>query len=313
MSLKRTKLNFSSFYFMTSFWILFDGETGVSSSDWSASANDSIGISSASFQRLRFLRCSFLSDQGFSSCLSFFVIYLLTSQSGDGLEAKIAVDEKRDSFLYLPTIALTELSTFPPLPFLRFGWIEIIASWPEFKKCKDVQPIEQKCQLFVEQFRLNPKILDGSMVTFHCDVNSNNSSHFHDYSELLGYLRNQLLPIFDKPRGLMFEISFNSDSDRTVRTEGKSIISSLLQMPQIERVLSVGIVFYDDEQTDLPIDEISNWLHRNHGDQRERSLFISSNPRDAGTNEMLLNHLKEVHSAYFYYILCLFFANKLKY
>ena len=228
---------------------------------------------------------------------------MLTSQSGDGLEAKIAVDEKRDSFLYLPTIALTELSTFPPLPFLRFGWIEIIASWPDFKKCKDSQPIEQKCQLFVEQLRLNPEILDGSMVTFHCDVDSNNSSHFHDYFELLGYLRNQLLPIFDKPRGLMFEISFESESDRT---EGKSIISSLLQMPQIERVLSVEIVFHDDERTDLPVDEISNWLHRNHGDQRERSLLISCNARGAGTNERLLSHLKEVPSACIFYFMLIF-------
>ena len=122
-----------------------------------------------------------------------------------------------------------------------------------------------------EQLKLVKPVLDDSDLHIHVQVDENNPSRFSDHSELLNYLRSRLLPACDgKPRGYCFEITLDSD-----KGAGRCILSTLLQMPQIN---CVRIDFFDVDRTKLPVVEISNFLHRKCSSQQERELFFELLP-----------------------------------
>lgn len=203
--------------------------------------------------------------------------YLLSisSQSGLGLEAKIHRNIEDIKYSDYSHISLSDLPTFPA--FLRFD-IELFSSWSDVddEKAWDTQSIAAKCQFLEEQLKLiKPTILSVSELCFYGQIDKNNSSRFSDHSELLNFLRNRLLPICDgeEPRAYGFVIVLYSE-----KSAGRCVLSSLLQIPEIDRSSQVEINIYDAEQTNLPIGEISNWLHRKCDVQRERSLFIFSSP-----------------------------------
>ena len=135
-------------------------------------------------------------------------------------------------------------------------------------------------------------------MNFDFIIDQSEPSCFCDHSKVLEYLRNRLLPICDKSRGYEFCISFESDAN-TIRF----VISSILQMDQIDRSSNVKIDIWADDRTKLPIEEISNWLHRScdGGGQRERSLFIQL--EEIKSIVEVFVHLKEVFILYFFAIL----------
>ena len=289
---------------MTSFWKLSVGETDVNWLSWRVSASAFIGIlsvgcrrrrffgwifvsprgwiSNAGFGRFRFFVWIFLSGQGFVSslllsdliCWYFCYCYLFSSQSEQGLEAKITenFDGNKQFSDYSP-ISLIDLADFPPFQFFRLDSVQLLVSYSnasENEKALDTQPIAEKCQLFEDQLNSIKIALGDSIFAFSCHVDRNNSSRFADTSEVFNYLNSRLMPLCDnKLRGYWIEIWFYSD-----RSAGNYIIASLLQMPQINCCSDVRVQIHLADQMNLPVGEISNWLHRNYGGQRERLLQI---------------------------------------
>ena len=157
--------------------------------------------------------------------------------------------------------------------FFRFNKIDIYFST---FRIWDTQPIAGKCQLLEDQLKLIKPALNGPILYFNIIIDQSNPSCFYDHDQVLESLRNRLLPICDKSRGYEFWIGFYLDAN-TIRF----IIASILQMDQIDRCSNVVIDFSIEVEngTKLPIEEISNWLHRScngggHRERRERFLFI---------------------------------------
>ena len=89
-----------------------------------------------------------------------------------------------------------------------------------------------------------------------CHFHQNWRNYFKEHSQLLGYIRNQFLPICDSSRGYHFLIHFDENS-------ATNVIASLLQMDEIKRCSKVKIgIEIDNGILHLPIEEISNWLER---------------------------------------------------
>lgn len=119
------------------------------------------------------------------------------------------------------------------------------------------------------------------MVHIYMTIRQNDPENFENHSQLLDYLRNKLLPICASSRGYEFVIwFFNSDKDDN-GTGTADIISSVLQFPQIVSCSNVELNPCQLKSTALPVEAISNWLHRNYLDghglenRRERCLQIS--------------------------------------
>ena len=207
--------------------------------------------------------------------------YLFSSQSGHGLEAKIGPDGYKKCSNY-SHISLTDLEIFPT--FLRFDVVKLIGSESydygdsNYGKEWDTQSMDAKCKFLEDQLKLiNPEVLDCSILYFSGAVDATDSSRFSDHSELLKYLSDRILPICDdsKPRGYHICIDIYLEVGIWSNV-GRDIIPSLLQMPQINCCYDVQIrICSDADQIELPVKEISNWLHRKCDSQRERSLFIN--------------------------------------
>ena len=201
---------------------------------------------------------------------SFCIFICFYSQSGHGIETKITGNHHGGiEYFDCSHILPTDLETFPPFPFLRFKEIDLISSWRDDDD--DTQSIDAKCQLLEDQLKLiKPEILNDSKLCFYGNVDAANSSRFSDHSELLSYINYRLLPICGvKQCGFGFDIGLYSEGN-----VGRCIISSLLQMPKITCCSDALIRIYNADQMKLPVKEISNWLHRKCGGQRDRSLFI---------------------------------------
>ena len=158
--------------------------------------------------------------------------------------------------------------------FLRFDKIDIFFSSPfynedEDKGYLDSQPIAGKCQLLEDQLKLIKPALNGSIMNFDFIIDQSEPSRFYDHSKVLEYLRNRMLPICDKMRGYEFWITFDSD-----KNTARFVIASILKMEQVYRCSNLTFWLSFADRTELPIEEISNWLHRSYDNQRERSLFI---------------------------------------
>lgn len=157
--------------------------------------------------------------------------------------------------------------------------------------------IDTKCQLVVNYLKPIKKALnDSNKVHIAVPINKNFHTCFNDYSQILNWLRNDLLTICDSSREYKFEISTiewhsKSHTDRT------SFIDSILQLAPIKLCANVEIRFDGDHlrPMKLPVKAISNWLHRKCegiGEKRFPRLRIySSNIRNA---QELCDHLKTV-------------------
>ena len=185
-----------------------------------------------------------------------------------------------------------DAKSFPS--FFRFGNVDIFISRRRrfYEENLETQPFAEKCQLFEDQLQLMKAALNGSIIIFYGFIDQSDRSCFYDHDQVLEYLRNRLFPICDKSRGYDFWIGFYLDANTT-----GFIIASILQMDQIDRSSNVKIDFSADDRTKLPIEEISNWLHRNGGGQQERSLYIDLSQIENLAD--VFTHLKEVFILYF--------------
>ena len=221
------------------------------------------------------------------------IFYLFYRQFEHGLKA----------FSGNSDIEMTLLNTASFPPFFRFGRVEIntsisgsILDGALESRDWDTQPIAGKCKLFEDQLKLMKPALNGSLVSFIGYIYIEMQSFFNDHDQVLEYLRNQLLPICAKSLGFEFDIEFYSDKE-----SAKSVIASILQMEEVKSCSNVSIVFWFGDPIKLPVDKISNWLHRSCDDigQRERSLYISLFPSKKENLLEVFTHLKEVFIYYY--------------
>ena len=183
---------------------------------------------------------------------------------------------------------LTDLAAFPP--FLRFDLIKLVMSSSDYdtENAWDKQSIVEKCQFFEDHMKSIDQIMDDSILLFSGAVDANNAACFSDHSELLKYLSDRILPMCVKLRGYDLGIIVeNSD-----KSAGKCVLTSLLHLPQIICCSIVKIQIYDTDQMKLPVEEISNWLHRKRAGKRRRLLNIYF--CEAESTVCIVDHLKEV-------------------
>ena len=157
------------------------------------------------------------------------------------------------------------------------------------------EPIAKKCQSVVNYMQ-RLKLNDSNLIHFIGAIDKNNRSHFNDHFQLIGHLRNELLPICSSSRGYKFEINLFSD-----KASQTNFIAQILQMPRIDCCTNVEIMFIGLtlDPMQFPIEPISIWLHRNcdgiDEKPKERFLRISSNSNlHIPSIQELCDHLKKV-------------------
>ena len=140
--------------------------------------------------------------------------------------------------------------------FLRFS--EVVLNYSHIF---DAKPIEEKCHLVVNYLQPQKKTLNvTNLIHFVSAIDENEPCNFSNHSQLVKHLQTELLPICGSSRGYKFSISFFSEAK--VCTE---LIASILQMDPIERCSTLEICLQElDKQIQLPVEAISNWLHRKH-------------------------------------------------
>ena len=168
--------------------------------------------------------------------------------------------------------------------FLRFNNVHLGVA--DSGDESDMQPIADKCLLFEKLLQSVKPALADSELSFLGDIKRSNSSCFHDYLELLSYLRDRLLPICNESREYKFDIEFDSDE-----SAAQHVIASILQTPELNHCSSARFLVYCGF-LQLPVEEITNWLNRRCDRDRNKSLYIHS-PVTTNLREMI-NHLKEV-------------------
>ena len=96
------------------------------------------------------------------------------------------------------------------------------------------------------------------MIEISAIISQHDRNYFNNYSTLIDYLQNRLISICDSARGYIFRIYFRSDENESDVT---NLISSILQMPTIERCSNVEIEIQCCREVNkqLPV-KISNWL-----------------------------------------------------
>ena len=180
-------------------------------------------------------------------------------------------------------------------PFLRFD--DVILYYND-----DSHPIANKCEIFASQLQKLPRLNESNSISVWATVNQKRRDHFIDHTQLLEHLRNLLLPIFRNCRRYEFRISLGSDKDTVA-----NIVTSILEVQQVNECSNVGIHLgevrpfrYDYR---LPVETISNWLHRSRNADNGENEFSNQKQRErvleieavyiSNVLEML-NHLKEV-------------------
>ena len=170
-------------------------------------------------------------------------------------------------------LTLNNLSEFP---FVRFDDVKLDYNAGSHQ-------IANKCEIFASQLQKLPRLNESNSISVWATVNQKRRDHFIDHTQLLEHLPNRLLPICGCCRRFKFLIGFESDKGAVA-----NMFTSILQMQQIIDCSNVAFRLVIDCQYDkLPIETISNWLHRNgngntdnggngiaNQDQRERVLEI---------------------------------------
>ena len=174
--------------------------------------------------------------------------------------------------------------------FLRFS--EVVLNYSHIF---DAKPIEEKCQLVVNYLQPQKKTLnDTNLIHFVCAIDKNEPCNFSNHSQLVNHLKTELLPIFGFSRAYKFSIRFYSEEKACTE-----LIASILQMDPIERCSTLEIIFPKlDHVLQLPVEAISNWLHRKHD----------------GINEMTKERFLKIYSSGFfnYYINYIHFQNAME-
>lgn len=192
------------------------------------------------------------------------------------------------------TITVEDLYARRPA-FLRFD--EVILCY--HNEVSEVA-IYEKCRLFEIAFEVLKPALDHSFFLFYAKIGApygydsdsyswltyynRNDSLFAEYFHLLEHFQNELLPICESFRGYKLVIEYSMYCYRDVPRCDTGLLASILELPQIKRSAQFKIDLCcecDEEQTELPVEQISDWLNqksdeteRNGGDQHKRFLQI---------------------------------------
>ena len=162
--------------------------------------------------------------------------------------------------------------------------------------------IYEKCRLFEIALQVLMPALDHSFFLFYAKIGApygydsdsyswltyynRNDSLFAEYSHLLEHFQNELLSICESFRGYKLVIEYSMFCYRSydVPRCDTGLLASILELPQIKRSAQFKIDLCcecDEEQTELPVEQISDWLNqksdeteRNGGDQHKRFLQI---------------------------------------
>ena len=146
---------------------------------------------------------------------------------------------------------MTFLSQEAP-PFLRFRELTLWFS-------PGTALIEEKCNLYADHLLpLKHALNSSNLIYFNVRIDQNDPSHFRNTSMLIESLQNGLLPICDSSNCYKFVIDLVSD-----KNAGTELISSILQLPQINRCPNVCVQLYGlaGAPTQLPVKAISQFLH----------------------------------------------------
>ena len=144
------------------------------------------------------------------------------------------------------------LKLFPFLRFKTFGMFYNDGSIP----------IDEKLQLFHYHLQLfKTAFSDMEEISLFARVNQNDQSQFHDHSQLLDHLREQVLPICDSSPFYSFQIDSQSDNDAA-----GNVIGQILQLLPINRCQVVCFLDENETSIQLPVEVIANWLNRNSDD-----------------------------------------------
>ena len=190
-------------------------------------------------------------------------------------------NERQQIFIY----QLTDLPQF-----LRFGRVEL--RYYRSYVHERAPLIERKCQSAVNYLQ-RLKLNDSNQVHFNGTIDKSNPSNFSDHSQLLDHLRNEFLPICGSSRGYIFEIYCYSKEASHI-----NIIPGILQIPRIECCSNVEIELKGPAiyPIQLPIEPISNWLHRdcNGNEEKSKERFLRIYSLNFPCIRELCDHLKKV-------------------
>ena len=172
------------------------------------------------------------------------------------------------------------------------------------------QSIAEKCQSLVKYLQPLKEALNNLvLIYFVAVINANDGSCFSDSSKLLNHVQNEVIPICNSSRGYRIEISYFESMN-----DCPNVIASILQMNPFIRCSHLEIIFHRYFHTDtygelstwssqhaveppqLPIERISNWLHRKSETINENSKkrFLRINLSKTQNALELLAHLQEV-------------------
>ena len=184
-------------------------------------------------------------------------------------------------------ISLANLAEFPP--FLRFEEVRL-----EYDS--GLQSLITKCRLFEDCLNsIKPALKDSNKIRFEAVINQSDPSHFSDHSSVVIYLRDRLLPICNSSRRYVFDISFYSD-----KNSAANLISSILQISQVQSCSNVSIELFGNHSARLPAEDISNWLGLKTVEgaeicgKKEEKRFLLIYSRIIEKAQEMWEHLKKV-------------------
>ena len=160
-------------------------------------------------------------------------------------------------------------------PFLHFKTLWILYDEGSISIGEKIQLLHYHLQLFEKA------LSDLKRIPVIANINQNDQSQFHDHSQLLDHLREQVLPIYSSPF-YSFQIDSQSDNDGA-----GDFIAQILQMRPIMCCREVLFHYANEASIQLPVEVIANWLNRNSDDgigctgtgQSKKERFLAMNHR----------------------------------
>ena len=181
-------------------------------------------------------------------------------------------------------ISHANLKEFPV--FLRFYGVHLPYSI-------GLRPIEEKCQLFGDLLpEIKGALNDSNEIFFGAGINQKDQSEFYNHSTLIGYLRDEFLPICDSTRRYKFVIDFDSDQN-----SGSKIISSILKMSQVVQCSNVDIcilLLRIFDPIELSVGEIAQWLNHDRIGKKKEEKFLKISSYKIQNVLEIWEHLTEV-------------------
>ena len=191
-------------------------------------------------------------------------------------------------------IPLPYLAKFSP--FLRFN--KVLLNYDI-----GLQSLLEKCRLFEDCLEsIKPALEDSKKTDFVANTNHNNPWNFSDHTNLVIYLRDKLMPVCNSSRQYAFVIGFGgSDGGWSDENSATEVISSILQISQVQSCSNVSIKLTVDSAIWLPVENISNWLAPTTDDgidicgKKEQNRFLLIFSDIIPNAQEMCDHLKEVN------------------